>query len=636
MAFREDINGLRAVAVVLVLLFHLGVPGFSGGFVGVDVFFVISGFLMTDIIIRRLDAGSFSIERFLYDRAIRILPALVALVIACAAFGFIFVEPVSLQRLAIEGVAAVSFVSNILFWTEGGYFDSGAGTKWFLHTWSLSVEWQFYLLYPVILLVAGRILGKRRRAALLVAGMLFSFGLSVAAGEHAAAKANSFGYYMLPTRAWEMLAGGLVALAPARAWSRKHEWLAAVGLALIVLSSLAFQEQTPWPSYWAAAPVTGAVLTIAFRPRNPLLSLPPMRLGGRISYSLYLWHWPLIVAAPLFLPETGFASLVVALASIGIACASYFFVEKPIQQMLKQPRRAPLRTIACLAICAAAVCGCGVLAFLDGVPSRVKGDPALYADARAAAAEMPVLRDGCGLYSPFRRDVAPCVVGRSAASGNVLVLGDSIAHQWFSRFQALEPTLNERSVSLLVRHGCPPMPGTNRTARGFHCSEFAENAFHEARDPRYGTVVLIAMWNAYFDVAEPELTLHAAEAVRRLRDEVQALVQAGKRVVVVTTTPYPDEDVTSVLRQRVFLGDPVDFNQGYDFEAIVARSEPVDAGLASLADVGAIVVAPAVLLCERGSCPLFDGEKPIYKDAAHMRASYAARAGGFLDFVLAD
>ncbi|MCP1106398.1 acyltransferase [Serratia nevei] len=202
--FRHDINGLRAWAVIAVVLFHFGIPGFAGGFVGVDVFFVISGFLMTQIIVSGLETGKFSIWHFYLARARRIIPALMALCITLLVLGWFFLVSTDYTTLDKHVLTAILFISNVKFWREAGYFDADSHEKWLLHTWSLSVEWQFYIILPIALVFMARLWRTRGIQLTIFVGLILSFALSC----YLAIKSPSSAFYLLPTRAWEMLAGG--------------------------------------------------------------------------------------------------------------------------------------------------------------------------------------------------------------------------------------------------------------------------------------------------------------------------------------------------------------------------------------------------------------------------------------------
>ena len=293
-AFRHDINGLRAWAVVAVVLYHFGVPGFAGGFVGVDVFFVISGFLMTGIIIAGLERGNFSLWGFYLARARRIIPALVVLCTCLLILGWFWLPNADYKMLAGHVGTAVAFVSNLKFWREAGYFDAASYEKWLLHTWSLSVEWQFYILLPLGCLLLWHWFGKRGVKLALIAAGLLSLVLSV----YASSRWPSAAFYLLPTRAWEMLAGGLVWWATRQhTMSRQWAMLAeGVGFALIIWAITTFDSAMLWPGYLALVPVVGTMLVLAAnRQRSWLTANPFAHQLGTSSYSIYLWHWPLVV-----------------------------------------------------------------------------------------------------------------------------------------------------------------------------------------------------------------------------------------------------------------------------------------------------------------------------------------------------
>ncbi len=325
---RSAINGLRALAVTAVVLFHFKVGFISGGFVGVDVFFVISGYLMTLIITRRLDKGSFSLIGFYGDRTKRIVPPLYAMVFSLFVFGYVFIDPYTYQKLGSTGISALLFFSNFRFWEATGYFDAKSSTKWLLHTWSLSVEWQFYLLYPIILMGLSRFV-KAERIRLMVIWALTIVSLIACIAFSATNPASTF--YLLPFRAWEMLAGGLVALQFDTAPRDKRLNLALLiaGLALIAFACFTYDEHRPWPSYWAALPVLGTCFVIAARQTETILFANPLCLFlGEWSYSIYLWHWPIAVGARYFdfdgfrtFQIGGHVAILVALILFGIYLA---------------------------------------------------------------------------------------------------------------------------------------------------------------------------------------------------------------------------------------------------------------------------------------------------------------------------
>ena len=293
-AFRHDINGLRAWAVVAVVLYHFGVPGFTGGFVGVDVFFVISGFLMTSIIISGLEQGCFSLWGFYLARARRIIPALLVLSLCLLILGWFWLPSADYKILGSHAATALAFVSNLKFWREAGYFDAASHEKWLLHTWSLSVEWQFYILLPLGCLLLWHWLGRTAVKWVLIATGLLSLLLSI----YASVRWPGAAFYLLPARAWEMLAGGIVWWATrVQPMPRKLALFAEVaGFSLIIISIFFFNPSMQWPGYLALVPVLRAMLVLGAQRQNSLLTANYVaRRLGASSYSIYLWHWPLVV-----------------------------------------------------------------------------------------------------------------------------------------------------------------------------------------------------------------------------------------------------------------------------------------------------------------------------------------------------
>ncbi|MEX5686824.1 acyltransferase family protein [Pseudomonas silesiensis] len=340
--FRDDINGLRAWAVVAVILYHFGISGFSGGFVGVDVFFVISGFLMTGIIVKGIEKNAnletkekFSILNFYLSRAKRIVPALIILCCFVISAGYFFLSKSEYRALSTETISALGFISNINFWLSAGYFDAASHEKPLLHTWSLSVEWQFYLILPLALLAIWKIRpGRTPLIIMMVLGLLISLLLSIIVTP---IKPNA-AFYLLPTRAWEMLAGGLVYLVantPALS-ARTQRWLEGSGLALIIASIFLFDASDLWPGWRAMIPVLGTVLVLISARQDSLWT------GNRIaqwlgdcSYSLYLWHWPFAVALAYMQLQDSLASITFCLA-LTLVCGwlSYRLVETPARTKL--------------------------------------------------------------------------------------------------------------------------------------------------------------------------------------------------------------------------------------------------------------------------------------------------------------
>ena len=292
MHFRYDINGLRALAVLSVVIFHFAEEKLPGGFIGVDVFFVISGYLMTSIIIYKLDKDRFNLMEFYFARINRIIPALAVLCASLLLIGFVALSPVEYAKLGKQAASSVVFVSNLVYYRESGYFAESSLENWLLHTWSLSVEWQFYLLYPIVLLALNKVLSRDKLKVFIVVSTLLSLLLSAWLTQ----QNPSLSYYVLPTRAWEMLVGGLAFLYPIKLSQALSKTSALLGVLLILVSCFIFSEGTSWPGVSALLPVSGAYLIIlANQNQNALLNNKLFQPLGAWSYSIYLWHWPIVV-----------------------------------------------------------------------------------------------------------------------------------------------------------------------------------------------------------------------------------------------------------------------------------------------------------------------------------------------------
>lgn len=322
--FRKDINGLRAIAVIAVVLFHFNANWMPGGFAGVDVFFVISGFLMTGIIFRGIEQQSFSISKFYIDRANRIIPALAFVCITLLIFGWFYLAPLDYKALGKHVFSSMGFISNIVYLKEAGYFDASSHEKWLLHTWSLSAEWQFYIIYPLALVAMRKFMSIGTMKTVILLSTIAGFIICVIATYKWADAA----YYLLPTRAWEMMIGGIAYMYPLTIKEERKKYLEWLGLALIAFSYLFISSESPWPGYLALLPVFGTFLIIqAQRNDSFFTSNVVFQKIGTWSYSIYLWHWPLIVAIYYFSLSDIYIYLGLTL-SVALGFLSNKYIEK--------------------------------------------------------------------------------------------------------------------------------------------------------------------------------------------------------------------------------------------------------------------------------------------------------------------
>jgi len=426
--YRTDIDGLRAIAVVPVVLFHIGFALFTGGFIGVDVFFVISGYLITSSLNDDFERQRYSIAAFYERRIRRIFPALIAVILFTALAGGVLLLPDELQDLGQSIWGACLFVSNITFWQQSGdYFGVVSERQPLLHTWSLAVEEQFYIFFPLLL----ALLHRSPRRATTIAVTLLIFALSLAASIYATSAAPVANFYLLPTRAWELLAGSLIAFGavPTPSTRLRAEIEAALGLALIVVPLFAYGPQTPFPGLAAMPPVAGAFLIIhAGTGPFPtltarLLSMRVPRFFGLISYSLYLWHWPIIVYSRYVMLELDTVAMVaIAVASVALATLSWRYIERPFRRPGLFKTRG--RLFATTATLLAAGSLCGLFFKASGLPGRFS--PALLVMADKRSYWGPGRE--CGAAYDKRRTVRTlCALGDPRASPDFLVVGDSHA-----------------------------------------------------------------------------------------------------------------------------------------------------------------------------------------------------------------
>lgn len=329
MTFREDINGLRAVAVAAVAVFHFGPKYLPGGFSGVDIFFVISGYLMTGIILGRIESGSFSLVKFYQDRARRIIPALIFMCIVILALGWFLLGPPGYRALSKHAASSVGFVSNFVFLGESGYFDTASHRKLLLHTWSLSTEWQFYLIYPLALIFVVKKFSIQALKRILVFSTVVFFIVNLCFSYWWPEAA----YFLLPSRLWEMTLGGVAFCFPFAIREVYKKRVEVTGLILILISCLFLSSALAWPGYAAIVPTLGTYLVIQANSKRSVLRLKPIQLIGFWSYSIYLWHWPIALFVYHSQP-TYFAVPGLALATF-FGFLSYKYIERGYNSKLK-------------------------------------------------------------------------------------------------------------------------------------------------------------------------------------------------------------------------------------------------------------------------------------------------------------
>ncbi|USX24351.1 acyltransferase [Oxalobacteraceae bacterium OTU3CINTB1] len=642
-SFRYDINGLRAWAVLAVIFFHFGLPGWAGGYVGVDVFFVISGYLMTGIIARALDDGAAArparfMGAFFLARAKRIWPALLAMCALLLVAGWFVMSARELATLADQTASALLFYSNVKFWRETGYFAASAHGIWLLHTWSLSVEWQFYMLLPVAMVAAWRIRASRRTLiAVLATGALLSLGMCLYAARHSPGSA----FFLLPCRAWEMIAGGLAALAVRQAPAWPAAWpsppfrptlprlLELSGLGLIVLSILGFGH-TAWPDWRAAVPVLGAVLVlVAARQDSVLTCSAPMQWIGTRSYSMYLWHWPLAVG--LYYLEARNSP-----AAIGCALLLTALLGHLSYQWIETGLRRPVERLSAAAASLAMACAC--LAVI--LPARIISSEHGFAQRLPAAVDAMFQAAGDRLEADPRCQILANGHDRGCGAAGlpvaVIVVGDSHAGALFDAVERALPA-NAGAAMRWTMEGCPLMRGVRFAASAStDCARFNDWILNQAAKAYPGVPIVIVNRTSYYleganedsdeDPVAPAIYFdqprssrsddHYRQAAQRHVETACALAR-DRRVFMLRPIPEMGIDVPSASARALLFGARRDISLSVaDYQRRHART--LAAQDQAHARCGIVLLDPLPYLCPDGRCDAVRGQHAMYFDDDHL------------------
>ncbi|BEV15474.1 acyltransferase [Herbaspirillum sp. DW155] len=633
MDFQKNINGLRAIAVLLVLLHHFGVPGFRAGFIGVDIFFVISGYLITRNIVTNVDAGSFRLGAFYSARLRRIVPALVVVCVGTMlAFGTILSSADYLKLWRHLG-AALLFFSNVAFQREAGYFDAVTTTKPLIHTWSLAVEWQFYFAFPLLLKVIPR---KRLKLALLsLSGMSLAFCLWQTQHNPVAA------FYLPFSRIWELLAGGLLALYPPQcaAWNKlKNLGALRLGGAMVLAGlMLTVTEQTLFPGWVALFPVLTGLLFIANGDvgfMRKCLQNGIAQFFGNISYSLYLWHWPIVVFLTLL--QQGHLSSIARIGGISASIVLGYLCWRWIETPLRNDRQFwSNRRIGWSYAATCVLTGLGLVAAIKsgGMPFRL---PQYVQRAELASADVNPRRAECFLERDDAKAAHPptfCHSGR-AGPATAILWGDSFADALQPAFDAASRQSNS-SLEVATVSGCAPMdvfPYADAAdrARFQSCASGyqAKVLQHIETSPTLHTVVMAMFYRLY---APGILTERLPVVVCRLKG-------LGRHVVLVAPIPVAQWDVPStwameqLIRRKPIDSMAVPRDAQSDMEQVFAT---VESRIESLCG-GVDIIRPMDVLCDERLCNLVEQGRSNYSDQWHLSATGAARLESRIAKLLRD
>lgn len=631
LAYRPDIDGLRAIAVLPVILFHAGFDWFSGGYVGVDVFFVISGYLITNILLREIRSGTFSLVHFYERRARRILPALFLVCLASLPVAWWLLPPQALTDFAQSLIATATFWSNILFWLESDYFAATAELKPLLHTWSLAIEEQFYLFFPLILLLLAKWQLSRINLLILLFAVI-SYGLML----WGLPRYPEATFYLLPTRAWELMAGALLAVWHTRRIEANHtpipaatatNMLSLSGLLLIATAVFFLDHDTPFPSHWTLLPVIGTALIIGFSQPghwvHRLLRQRPLVLIGLFSYSAYLWHQPMFAFAKIYyisVPPPAVMVLLVML-SLLLAYLSWRYIEFPFRSRSRVSRQT---VFVCSGVASTAIIAIGLSGYLNQGFPILRSTPQLIESLKTARPSP--MREQCHTQgNDYLKPKNSCTYG-----------GDNITWAVFGDSHAVEPAYalaqELKQINKGIKHYsfslCGPNYGLNDSVEleiPNGCSDWTKEAIEDIKlTASINNVLVVFRLNYYLygphENTYPELpqqtTKHQREQVwQGLVNTLAALVDQGKEVMLMLQAPEPPTHIGNLLFASQ---ENLSLVKGVPFYWWSMRNGYVWAKISEL-PTSIKIIDPSDILCDKVYCYVTDQDgNARYFDDDHL------------------
>ena len=641
--YRADVEGLRAVAILLVVAAHANLPGLQGGFVGVDVFFVLSGFLITSLLVRELETtGSVALAQFYLRRLRRLLPALVFMLLCTCAAAAALLAPFEQVEQAPAARSATVWLSNMYFATRDlDYFGASAETNLFLHTWSLGVEEQFYLLWPALLLfLAGAWGWQGRKCQLshLAPGLAVVALASLSLGLWWTSTSPRLGFYLMPARAWQFALGGLVSLLAARITTEAllrpshallFRWTPWLGISAILLAGVLFDRSTHYPGWHALLPSLGtaAILLVGSLPQpHPVirvLSTRPMQALGSVSYAWYLWHWPVLLLGATIVPDTPLHRLGLVLVSLVLAAFSFRYVESPIRRS-GRGAATPLIGLSVAAIAMAAIIG--LVFFWQQTASSWSEEPGQRKYQLARISAPRIEGDRCDEWF-HSAAVRPCTFGDPEASKVAVVMGDSIGLQWFPALRRIYASGDWKLV-VLTKSACPIVDATYVypvLGREYvECSTWRRDALAWIRNTRPDVILFGSSATYPFDQEQwtdgtTRILAAVAGSTGRIRvlratptlpfDGPNCLARQAWRPAMTNPTqscvaPYPNPHAQAVYR--------------WQLDAV--RQVPN----ATMLDLNP-------LICREGLCAADRDGEVVFRDDQHLAASFVESIAGLVE-----
>lgn len=659
MKYRADIDGIRAIAVSIVILFHYGVVGFAGGYVGVDIFFVLSGFLISSIIFAQTGEGRFCFSNFYFRRIRRLFPVYLVVMLATFAVAYAYMLPRDFREFGQSLLASTIYLSNVLFYMEAGYFDTASHLKPLLHTWSLSVEEQFYVVFPVVAWLCGRM---SARGLFLIFGALTVISL-VAAAAYIETD-NSAVFYLYPFRAWEMFFGTLLATGfiPAIRSVLWNNLLAVLGLAMLVGSTFLYDESTLFPGLSAIIPCLGTVLLIHSGSGHQgwihqILATKPMVFIGNISYSLYLWHWPVFVLYVYNKPEgTGVIDiLIMAATTFVLSVLSWKYVETPFRHGRVKFSDNHRSVFAATAVFSVIFMAAGLyLHKSNGMPQRLDERTAAFA---SAAGDLFGDLGGCVEENNDRLPgIGHCLIGDPLnAESFTVIWGDSHGGAYKRGYTTAIEGKNQ-SVLLVWMGGCPPVFGiakdenVSSKAMDDQCpirnQAFAD--FIEKEKSRINAIILVGRWSYY--LAGEGLGVDSQHKIRvwpengspsdvknqtdffanAMKNTLQGLHRDGFKVFVVEQPPEFSKFLAKTLAIGLMNGSS-DFEESVatlgqeDYTLVQSRQGAIQAVLNDMEQQGvATILRTHHYFCDNKTCSIMRNNLPQYFDNNHVSSTGAA------------
>ncbi|QFU23434.1 acyltransferase [Shewanella eurypsychrophilus] len=618
MSFRHDINFLRCFAVLSVLLFHFEVTAISGGFAGVDIFFVISGFLMTKIIFQGIDHGSFSLIKFYISRAKRIIPALAFLCLCLVIIGWFILLPTEYRQLGKHATSSLVFLSNIIFSAEAGYFDTASHEKLLLHTWSLSIEWQFYILYPLLILLFKKLVGapQLRVTLLLLTLALFLYNLFV----------NYVGdgsqYFSLLCRSWEMLLGGVAYLYPLKASKSTRAMLAYIGITGLITSIFLVDSSYQWPGTMTLLPVLATFLVIfADHKDGRIFSLKPFNLLGNISYSVYLWHWPIAVLCVRAFGEISAIHAIFGIViSLLLGYLSFIFIEQSFKNFNNSLKLASYSLVSLVTVLVVTVS----IYLVNGAPYESRfAKNIIVADQEFLNREP---RKGRCL-SEKATSSPRCTYGPEKSLPDLILIGDSHASTMVNAVVKSLPS--DSSVLFIAQAGCPTIKGvTLNNSNAESCRSFIDNELANIQQNYpHIPILVVNRWSYYIsgklgEEAGARITLDDPnigfqKGFNQALEQTWCSIADNSRVIFMTPTPEFPMSMPKNVARMLLDGD---FEAPFVSMASYSQRNHVFIEaleqLSTSCNIETVNVTQS--LCKNDRCFGTTGERPNYYDDNHL------------------